>query len=292
MKRNRLVKHAWWLLLIALLGVVGQTFAGGWSVVTVSALPKSVVAGVPFTIQFAVRGHGQQLFGGVPARVTAVHTATQEKISLPADEASTVGYYEAEVVLPTAGQWQWKISTWNVDYPMPPLAVQSAAVSPIFNNEADGINAKLFISPIFLVVGIVGTVLAFFGYWRKRTLMRLGWVMGAVGVVILSFGWGWRGSETAVAQNNSITPVPAIAAEGLGESLFVAKGCISCHQHDKVTMADNLVNFGPNLTNYKGHADYLTQWLNNPADIKPDTQMPRLGLSDEEIAVLVSFLGE
>jgi len=59
-----------------------------------------------------------------------------------------------------------------------------------------------------------------------------------------------------------------------------------------VTMADSLVSIGPNLTNYKGHADYLTQWLNNPPDIKPDTQMPRLGLSDDEIAVLVNFLGD
>lgn len=292
MKRVRFFKHAWWLALIVLLGVVSQSYAGGWSVVTLSELPEFVVAGDPFAVEFAVRGHGQHLFGGVPAKVTAVSSTTGEIITVTAVDSTVEGYYEATLTLPADGEWLWKISLWNIEYQMPPLTVQAGVETAVFNLPNSQLDMVTALFPILVILGIVGTSLAFVAWWRKRTVLRMGFVLIGCIAMLIGTVWGGRRVETAVAQNDPVSSSPAVAPEDIGEALFVAKGCVSCHQNDKVTMAENMHEIGPNLTNYQGNSDYLTQWLNNPADIKPDTIMPRLYLSDFEISELVTFLSQ
>lgn len=89
--------------------------------------------------------------------------------------------------------------------------------------------------------------------------------------------------------------MPAVAATEAdarrGQTLFVAKGCVACHQHSAVERDSNTPAIGPNLTYYaKGSAEFLRQWLRDPAAIRPGTQMPNLNLSEEEIAALVAFI--
>jgi len=291
MNQLHLFKRACWLVLLILLGMVRQTSAGGWAVVTVSELPAAVMAGEPFVIEFAVRQHGQRLVGGVPAAVTAVHAAIQEEVTVSATEAAEYGYYEASLILPSAGEWQWAVQTWGVTYTMPPLTVNSRAASEVATT-GKGLNAVLSAAYILFAAGAAGAVLAFVAWWRKRTVARLGLVLGAIAIAALGASEGWQGKETAVVRADSAAVMPAIASEDLGEALFVAKGCISCHQHDNVAMADTLVTLGPNLTHYKGNPDYLVSWLNNPANLKPETQMPQLGLSASEIDILINFLSQ
>jgi mono/diheme cytochrome c family protein len=79
----------------------------------------------------------------------------------------------------------------------------------------------------------------------------------------------------------------------LGRSLFLAKGCIVCHQNDRISIGDkgfHQVSVGPNLTNLSIDAEFLRRWLKDPSAVKPGTEMPTLGLSDEEIDALVGFL--
>ncbi|HET7087523.1 MAG TPA: hypothetical protein VFL17_02620, partial [Anaerolineae bacterium] len=47
---------------------------------------------------------------------------------------------------------------------------------------------------------------------------------------------------------------------------------------------------GPNLTQRELGPEYLRHWLKDPSAIKPRTEMPTLGLSDDEIEALVAFL--
>ncbi|MBI4219903.1 MAG: c-type cytochrome [Chloroflexi bacterium] len=84
-----------------------------------------------------------------------------------------------------------------------------------------------------------------------------------------------------------------------GKALFVAKGCIRCHSHAYagVTGSTSLA-IGPDLTRigevpYGGlpnDAQFLREWLKDPASKKPSTAMPTLGLADDEIEDLVAFL--
>ncbi len=68
------------LLMMGLLATAGSARAGGWATVTLSDLPKEVVAERPFTIEFSVRGHGQTLVAGVDAAVTAVHAVSGTRV--------------------------------------------------------------------------------------------------------------------------------------------------------------------------------------------------------------------
>jgi mono/diheme cytochrome c family protein len=76
-----------------------------------------------------------------------------------------------------------------------------------------------------------------------------------------------------------------------GAALYVAKGCVVCHQHAKVSVqAFASINRGPDLTDFGASADYLSVWLANPAAVKPSTVMPALGLDEAEIEALIAFL--
>lgn len=83
---------------------------------------------------------------------------------------------------------------------------------------------------------------------------------------------------------------PALAERGA--MLFVNKGCITCHVNSRVEHQGVLIGVGPDLTNYSADAAFLTEWLRNPAAIRPNTAMPTLGLADDEIAALVAFINE
>jgi cytochrome c2 len=84
-----------------------------------------------------------------------------------------------------------------------------------------------------------------------------------------------------------------------GRELFIAKGCITCHWHARAGMPRSAsFQIGPDLTRIESvpYADlpnsetFLRKWLKDPTALRPSTAMPNLGLTDEEIEVLLAFL--
>jgi cytochrome c553 len=77
-----------------------------------------------------------------------------------------------------------------------------------------------------------------------------------------------------------------------GHRMFVAKGCVACHQHAKVDGSGHY-QVGPDLTDKRFPADYLQKFLADPS-IKPRTaktsKMPDLNLKDSEISALIAFI--
>jgi cytochrome c2 len=73
-----------------------------------------------------------------------------------------------------------------------------------------------------------------------------------------------------------------------GQTLFVAKGCSSCHSHPAV--AESHSGPGPALPNHLLTADYLRRWLRDPKAVKSATLMPNLGLRASEVEALTAFL--
>ncbi|MCP4359058.1 MAG: hypothetical protein GY796_13665 [Chloroflexi bacterium] len=49
-------------------------------------------------------------------------------------------------------------------------------------------------------------------------------------------------------------------------------------------------NIGPNLTHYQNSSEFMQDWLRDPAQIRPETLMPNLELTDDEIATLIIFI--
>jgi cytochrome c2 len=100
----------------------------------------------------------------------------------------------------------------------------------------------------------------------------------------------------AVAACSGNTPGPAatvtVSPAEHGRALFRNKGCITCHQNDRVQGETGIFEIGPNLTAYQNDPEFLRAWLENPRAIKPETPMPDLGLTPAEIEDLIAFLNE
>ena len=282
--RKKLVFLAGFLLMIGLLVTVGPARAGGWATLTVSELPAVVVAERPFTIEFTLRQHGQTAVTGFEADILATHAASGEQLRFATAANPEAENYIATVTLPQAGEWQWEINSWGVAYPMPPLRVNEAVVGgEIMSGTA---------VPWQLILGwmaAAGALLCLFFWTRQQNRVRLAGVV-LLGVVSLtSFALHTQIAQPVLAESEADL-LPAVEPEAMGEALFVAKGCIQCHVYDRVTMAENMIQIGPNLTYVKRSPEYLQAWLTNPPALKPETQMPNLQLSEAEIDELVAFL--
>jgi cytochrome c oxidase subunit 2 len=86
------------------------------------------------------------------------------------------------------------------------------------------------------------------------------------------------------------------AAEGL--RLFQQGQCVGCHRVDGVSAG----TFGPDLTHLGSRAtlaggmlpntpEHLARWLRDPPGVKPGALMPKVPLTDQEVAALVAYLG-
>jgi hypothetical protein len=112
-------------------------------------------------------------------------------------------------------------------------------------------------------------------------------ILPEVGDWTLTIHSGFHSSSTTLMPLKAIEPgsrAPlALPAAERGRRLFVAKGCVTCH--------DGRV--GPDLTGRRYPAEYLGQFLANPA-IAPrrsrTAEMPNLNLKPLEIAALVAFI--
>ncbi len=75
-----------------------------------------------------------------------------------------------------------------------------------------------------------------------------------------------------------------------GEKLFVSRGCRGCHgiTADETSISPRV----PNLSGVglKLRGDWLFAWLKSPRAYNPQTAMPQLALTDEDIRHLVAFL--
>ena len=94
---------------------------------------------------------------------------------------------------------------------------------------------------------------------------------------------------TAVAAGTAAAP---LSAAERGHRLFLAKGCVTCHQSD-VKSSNPSLNVGPPLVAGKYQADFLAKILRDPASVLPgarDVKMPDLGLQAHEVTALVAFI--
>lgn len=83
-----------------------------------------------------------------------------------------------------------------------------------------------------------------------------------------------------------------------GRALIASYGCGSCHYVEGIRGADGLV--GPRLENFANRTllagtfpnvpRFLVPWLMGPPDLKPDTAMPDLGVSDAHARDIASYL--
>ena len=108
--------------------------------------------------------------------------------------------------------------------------------------------------------------------------------------------------EAWTRANSVASPVATVSATGdekaaTGQTLFVAKGCASCHSISGISTG----TVGPNLTHLMQRHVFagsifemsdlnLRKWLRNPPAEKPGSIMPNLNLSEDDITNLIAYL--
>jgi len=74
-----------------------------------------------------------------------------------------------------------------------------------------------------------------------------------------------------------------------GRALFVEKKCVTCHSIEGLSETGTK---GPNLTHVASRirSDYFPQWIRNPRNFKPTTEMPAFEGSEDELSSIVEYL--
>jgi cytochrome c2 len=269
-------------LLTALLTalVLVPAWAGGWAVITLDSLPGDVSAGQPFAIGFTVRQHGRTLLSDLdPApSVEARLSTTGEIVRVEASDSGSAGHYTATLLLPTAGNWTWGIRGFgDLLQPMPPLH----AVSAVGAAPTPGASP----APVLILAG--GAAALGLGLLSRRHMRSATAVLGLA--VVLALGGFYLGRTAAAPA----VEAAASSSSTSGSELFLAKGCVMCHVHQAVPESAAVsLSIGPDLSQYHNSPDFLRSWLANPSAVRPNTGMPDLGLSAEEIDALIAFLNQ
>jgi mono/diheme cytochrome c family protein len=98
-------------LMLASLGAAAFSF-GGWAVITVDDLPRSLTIGQPVSIAFTVRQHGMKPLDGLkPTVVAASENKVVGEVQASAIASGPTGHYVANLVVPQRGRWTVTINS-------------------------------------------------------------------------------------------------------------------------------------------------------------------------------------
>lgn len=269
-------------ILLFTLFLTFPAFAGSWAVITLIDLPEQVYAGQPLTVRFAVRQHGVHLLGGLQPTLLANNRQSGEKIVISAQPEKMDGYYQASLTLPSPGKWTWSIQAFTMKQRMPDLSVLAEDQPEINSRPASPRNAAF--TAAFLLIGLAALT------FLTRRPIQWSALLSIAALFTLGYGFAMASPGTG----STPTVETDRSAADRGEQLFLAKGCVVCHAHQKVkTNADQLsVQIGPDLTQFQADPAYLRMWLADPPGVKPNTTMPDLELSESDIEALIAFLND
>jgi hypothetical protein len=269
-------------------------YAGGWAVITLDELPSGAVAGAPLTIGFTVRQHGRTLMTGLTPKVTAI-LGKDEKLVFPAQADGGPGHYTATLTLPKEGEWQWAIEAFTMYQPMPVLKVAAAgtvSAQPAAKELPSTSILPSSMLPVTVAVLALGLLVAVLGIRRKSRPMLLTALVLFAGFTLLAVATGTMSQMNAQAKSG-FPGDPSISQVELGRQLFLAKGCITCHNNSRATRGSEYMTIGigaPDLSKFSAAPEVLHLRLKDPTSVKSDTQMPNLELKKTEIEALIAFI--
>ena len=259
--------------------------AGGWTVVTVDELPQQLRAGETTTLGFTVRQHGIDPINLENVVLTAKQPSSGVQLTFPARQEGAKGHYVVEVLLPSAGAWEWEIQPdWFPPVQLEPITVVGEAEmgmqlgNGLLPWALTGLGVLLLSGAAFLPRPSSHSPSS-----HSPSSHRLRIAAVALGLALLLGGLGWMARLPNVLAAQSVDEV------AYGRALFTAKGCVTCHLHSAVATSWS-TEAGPNLSHYTSTPEYLRTWLKDPQTIKPDAQMPNLALKAQEIEALAAFL--
>lgn len=262
--------------------------AGGWATITVDEWPSDVQAGQAVVVRFTVRQHGRDTarVNDLSPVVRAWNTGSAETISVNATAEGRQGVYRAAISFPSAGEWAWSIEAFSVEQPMPEIQVKQGQAQPV---DASGLSPAL--ATTLGVLGLAGAAAALALALARRARWAL--LLAAASLCVAGAGFA---SAAQPAQETTAASQTAWSPAEYGETLFVAKGCLTCHLNRRIDQSYVVftTESGPQLTDYQAAPEFLRMWLKDPLAVRPPKDsnfpMPNLELSEEEIEALIAFI--
>jgi hypothetical protein len=126
-------------------------------VVVLDRAPGEVRVGVPFQVGFSIRAsEGTEPPAGLAPLVVATNAATRGRIKVAARPNSMAGHFEALMILPEAGRWQWEI------YPEGEAGATPVAMSPLVVGDASEgwLQSTLSLALLAVLGAVVGVSVA------------------------------------------------------------------------------------------------------------------------------------
>lgn len=82
---------------------------------------------------------------------------------------------------------------------------------------------------------------------------------------------------------------PGVLVETKNRPIIFNQMCVACH-----SLQGQGANIGPALDGVGSRRDasFISAWLHDPTKIKPDSKMPKLPLTEEDIVELTAFLSQ
>lgn len=286
------------LVFIAALAVPSLVYAGGWAVITLDKLPENIVAGQPYPLGMMARQHGITPWEGVALIIEARQPESGQTVSFTAEPDQPPGHYQAELLFPQPGRWEWGIRSGlhPEQQPMPALEVGAAGESTAATSTESSAGVVGGPDVPTILMGVLA-VLAFAAgmvmFVRSRTKRARIW--SGIGLMIVFAGLAFAFFSSGQAQARQAQPAAQTPAAAVtGQQLFLAKGCVVCHTNERAieNSAEYGVAMGPNLTAYRNDPDFLHQLLKDPQSVQASSQMPNLELKLVEIEALIDFINE
>lgn len=278
------------LAVLLALALTVSVFAGGWVVVTLDELPVHATAGEPLTIGFTVLQHGRTPSSGLSPQVIAA-SPKEEQIVVTAKEGKP-GHYTATLTFPKEGEWYWSVEAFSTDHPMPPIMVAAAVgadqTPPV--EAAAPVSSVMILRVLTFGIGILALVFTLRS--KNRYALALTALCLTIGIGSFFAGSAVPKAEAQSGSSSEAAAASSISQVELGRRLFIAKGCLTCHANRKANQSDYFtVQMGaPNLSNFSASPEALRLRLKEPKQVKSDTQMPNLNLSEAEIEALIAFI--
>ena len=270
-------------------------FAGGWAVFTLDELPAGAMAGQPLTVGFTVRQHGRTMMSGLTPKITA--SLGEEKLTFFAEPEGEPGHYAATLTLPKEGDWKWTVEAFTMVQPMPVLTVAAPGIAeakPTVQETAPASLLSASIIPVSMAVLVLGLLGAVIGFRRKsRPTIVLTVLCFLAGLALLVVGRSGIRSGVAAQAKSGLSSDSSLSQVEIGRQLFLAKGCITCHNNSRATRSSEYMTIGmgaPDLSKFSASSEALRMRLKDPSSVKSDTMMPNLDLSEPEIEALIAFI--
>jgi len=133
-------------------------------------------------------------------------------------------------------------------------------------------------------------------YPGERKMVKYNFTEGEIDNLISFFKWigemdlnGFPAKPTLVQMAVPVTSTGGGVAQVSDRPFVFNQMCVACH-----TMGGQGGIVGPALDGVGKRltADYIGNWLRDPAAVKPGTKMPKLPLTDKDITELTAFLSQ